>query len=435
MNKPKRFLDLFAGAGGLSEGFIKAGFIPVAHVESNKAACFTLRTRAVRHWLYQQGEYGRYLDYLRGNTSRKDLYGYVEGEDDSVLKSVIHEEISDESLERIFQRIDQLLQGEQIDLIVGGPPCQAYSVAGRARDKNRMLGDKRNYLYVYYARFLERYQPKYFLFENVKGLLSAKDEDGQLYLESMKKLFYASGYSAKEHLLDARDYDVPQNRKRIILIGKKAESFDFFTNIQFEKSIPEFTIHDILGDLPFLKAGQGDVKNVYSERQPSQHLSYLNIWSEDEAGISRSEFPITWHQARPHTEQDLEIYRRAVDQWIREQSRLAYDSLPEHLKTHKNRHAFVDRFKVVAGNLPFSHTVVAHIARDGHYYIHPDPNQNRSLTPREAARLQTFPDDYFFEGENKKPSRAAAFRQIGNAVPVLLAYKLAQRLESIWNTQ
>ena len=337
-------------------------------------------------------------------------------------------------MEQIFQLIDQLLQGEQIDLIVGGPPCQAYSVAGRARDKNRMLGDKRNFLYIYYARFLERYQPKYFVFENVKGLLSAKDEDGELYLKKMKELFNEFGYEADQDVLVANDYGVPQNRKRVILVGKRGENVDFFNQKLSEDTSNSFVINDLLNDLPVLNAGEGKVKSTCLQRKPSQHLFDMGIWSEEEIGIPHLDFPITWHQARPHTEQDLEIYRRAVAQWDKEKSRLAYDSLPEYLKTHKNRHAFVDRFKVVAGDLPFSHTVVAHIARDGHYYIHPDPKQNRSLTPREAARLQTFPDDYYFEGQSDKASRAAAFRQIGNAVPVLLAYKLAQKLESVWDS-
>ena len=142
---------------------------------------------------------------------------------------------------------------------------------------------------------------------------------------------------------------------------------------------------------------------------------------------------MTWHQARPHTEQDLEIYRIAVRRWNEGRQRLKYSTLPPHLKTHRNRVSFTDRFKVVAGDLPFAHTVVAHICKDGHYYIHPDVEQNRSITPREAARLQTFPDDYYFEGVNGRPSRTHAFRQIGNAVPVLLSRGIAAKLKERWD--
>ena len=143
--------------------------------------------------------------------------------------------------------------------------------------------------------------------------------------------------------------------------------------------------------------------------------------------------PVTWHQARPHALRDLEIYRIAVRMWNGRRQRLKYGALPSRLKTHRNGASFTDRFKVVAGDLPFAHTVVAHICKDGHYYIHPDIEQNRSITPREAARLQTFPDDYYFEGMNGRPSRTHAFRQIGNAVPVLLARGIAARLRERWD--
>lgn len=138
--------------------------------------------------------------------------------------------------------------------------------------------------------------------------------------------------------------------------------------------------------------------------------------------------PVTFHQARPHTEQDLEIYRIVVDTWNRTGTRVSYVDLPENLRTHQNTASFLDRFKVVAGNLPYAQTIVAHIARDGHYFIHPDIEQNRSITPREAARIQTFPDNYCFESKKGTPSRTLAFKQIGNAVPVCLAYHIALSL-------
>ena len=143
------------------------------------------------------------------------------------------------------------------------------------------------------------------------------------------------------------------------------------------------------------------------------------------------EMPITYYCSRTHKEQDLEIYRIAVNKWNNQHERLKYSDLPERLKTHRNQESFLDRFKVVAENEVASQTVVAHIAKDGHYYIHPSLEQNRSLTPREAARLQTFPDDYFFESVSGKPSRTDAFKQIGNAVPVRLAYVIAQQLWGI----
>jgi DNA (cytosine-5)-methyltransferase 1 len=140
---------------------------------------------------------------------------------------------------------------------------------------------------------------------------------------------------------------------------------------------------------------------------------------------------LTQHIARPHTEQDKRIYRIAVDKWNNKGQRLDYNDLPEVLKTHKNRHSFYDRFKIVAQDLNYSQTVVAHIAKDGHYYIHPDKMQNRSISVREAARLQSFPDDYYFEGVKESSNRTAAFKQIGNAVPTLMAQEIASKLKDL----
>ena len=142
--------------------------------------------------------------------------------------------------------------------------------------------------------------------------------------------------------------------------------------------------------------------------------------------------PTTLHCARPHTSQDLKIYKRVVQSWNKNRKRLSYTDLPKKLQSQNNTSSFLDRFKVVASELSYSQTVVAHISKDGHYFIHPDINQNRSLTPREVARLQTFPDNYYFESASGRPSRTAAFKQIGNAVPVLLAEKIATALLEVW---
>ncbi|MGB5157365.1 DNA cytosine methyltransferase [Desulfobacterium sp. N47] len=420
-NKQKtiRFLDLFAGAGGLSEGFIRAGFTPVAHVEADKAACFTLKTRAAYHWLKNSGRLDRYNAYLHGSITRGELYELVPKKQ---ILSVINSEIREDSLAEIFGEIDILLRGEKVDLIIGGPPCQAYSLAGRARDKNGMKGDKRNYLYVYYAEFLRRYKPKYFLFENVMGLLSAKDENCALYLSTMKKLFKEQGYETAEKIISANDYGVLQKRKRVILFGNREGKTGFFPMPEEWK--PGINVEEILKDLPFLKAGTGSVS-------PHKLKIYSGNYLYD-AGIRNGNERVTLHIARPHNVQDLEIYRIAVKKWNEHRHRLYYHDLPDNLKTHKNQTSFTDRFKVVAADLPVSHTVVAHIAKDGHYYIHPDIDQNRSITPREAARMQTFPDDYFFESASENTGRSAAFRQIGNAVPVLLAQKIAEKLWETW---
>ncbi|MBE0525023.1 MAG: DNA cytosine methyltransferase [Methanosarcinales archaeon] len=418
MNKI-RFLDVFAGAGGLSEGFIRSGYSPVAHVEVDLAACYTLKTRMAYHWLKGRGWTDAYCDYLYGKISRSELYEMVP---ESLIASVINAKIDKESLPEIFKRIDEFLDNESIDLIIGGPPCQAYSLVGRSRDKNRMKFDMRNYLYVYYAEFLKRYQPHYFVFENVSGLLSAKSLDGVSYFESMRKLFQDAGYETEYKVLSADNYGVLQKRKRVILVGRRGNETGFYPEPEIWK--PQVKVREVFQDLPELQAGNGSTLPCQLKECTGQYLY--------KAGIRNDNVPVTLHQSRPHSDQDLEIYRIAARKWNEKRERLDYNDLPERLKTHKNRSSFRDRFKVVDSDGDCSHTVVAHISKDGHYYIHPDINQNRSITPREAARLQTFPDDYFFEGMSDKPGRTAAYRQIGNAVPVLLSQKIAEKLKEVW---
>lgn len=412
-----KFLDLFAGAGGLSEGFIQAGYTPIAHVEMDVAACYTLKTRVAFHWLRANGDIELYNSYLRGEMTRNEFYTHIP---QVVLNAVLNYEISSDTIPEIFEKVDQMLGGEKLDLIIGGPPCQAYSLAGRSRSETKMVGDKRNYLYRHYAEFLRKYRPKYFVFENVLGLLSAKDEDGTLHFDNMQKLFHEYGYSTEFQPLNASDYGVLQNRKRIILIGKLGkDEKGFYPEIQ--KVTATHKVGELFCDLPSINAGGGQITPVATNHYTGKYLYNSGIKSGDLE-------PVTFHQARPNTEQDLEIYRIVVDTWNKQGTRIDYTDLPERLRTHKNTSSFLDRFKVVAGNLTCAQTVVAHISRDGHYYIHPDIRQNRSLTPREAARIQTFPDSYYFESVTGKPSRTLAYKQIGNAVPVRLAYHIAHAL-------
>lgn len=410
------FIDLFAGAGGLSEGFIRTGYDPVAHVEIDEAACFSLRTRMAYHWLKNNNQLDVYYDYLYGRISRSALYNSVPYE---IIDSVINKGINQSTLKDIFKQVDKKLSGRKLDLIVGGPPCQAYSLVGRSRDRNNMRKDDRNSLYIYYADFLKKYKPRFFVFENVIGILSAKTEKGELYFDLMRDLFKKVGYETEFKVLRAQDYGIPQQRKRVILIGRRGRKKGFYVEPEKQPN-QNLIINEIFEDLPELQAGEGTVA-------PCKIKSYSGSFLYD-AKIKSEDVPVTLHIARPNKKQDLKIYRIAVEKWNKGQMRLNYNDLPKKLKTHKNRTSFTDRFKVVAGDIPFSHTIVAHIAKDGHYYIHHDIKQNRSLTPREVARIQTFPDDYFFESVSEKTGRTAAYKQIGNAVPVLLAQKIAKRL-------
>lgn len=407
------FLDLFAGCGGLSEGFIRAGFSPVAHIEMDQAASNSLKTRMCYHWLKEHNKLTLYYDYLNKKISRNALYSSVPFE---VIDSVINEEISENTLKGMFKDIDQKLDKQKLFLIIGGPPCQAYSLIGRSCEKENMLNDKRNYLYKYYAEFLKHYKPEHFVFENVTGLLSAKDPDGNRHLDNMLQLFKSIGYESTPYILNAKEYGVPQNRRRVIILGNRKGCKKLDLNIP--KDPCKCTINELFKDLPKIYAGGNAHKYA---KCANKILSNLKI--------REKQVPLTFQMARPNTKQDLSIYKLAVEKWEQKESRLNYNDIPSSLQTHKNKSAFTDRFKVVAGNLTYSHTVVAHIAKDGHYYIHPDIEQNRSLTPREVARIQTFPDDFYFEGIKDEVCRTAAYKQIGNAVPVVLAEKIAQHIK------
>lgn len=417
-----KFLDLFAGAGGLSEGFIQAGYTPVAHVEMDKAACNTLRTRTVYHELKQSAE-GRclYERYLRGAISRKDLYSSVSAK---LFDSVIEKAIGISTIDEIFKSIDKLKGNEEIDVVIGGPPCQAYSIAGRSRIGEEIKTDERNYLFTFYVEFLKKYKPRYFVFENVTGLHSARDKHGERFFTHVLAALNSAGYQVYPHLFRTEMYGIPQKRRRVILIGCRD---DF--KLDGDISVPEsgecpLTINNLFEDLLPISAGEGQIRGDGRKSKSKLHEWLLENLIADEL------YPVTYHQSRPTNDHDKEIYRRAVEMWENGKQRFNYAvDQPKEKQTHKNTKSFLDRFKVVGGEEHSSHTVVAHITKDGHYYIHPDIHQNRSITPREAARLQTFPDNYFFESATNKDGRGSAYKQIGNAVPVMLARLIADALK------
>lgn len=403
------YIDLFAGAGGLTEGFVRSGFTSIAHLEMDEHACGTLKTRIAYHYLKANKQLDIYNNYLQEKITKEELYSEIPQEE---LDTVICDKIGSSTIGAIFDKIDNLKKNKKIDLIIGGPPCQAYSLVGRSRDSNGMKYDERNYLFRYYADFLKKYKPKYFVFENVTGLLTASN-----YFEQMKTLFESKdvGYSISWQVLDATDYGVLQKRKRVIVIGKKGTNkFEF---PELEKTDNKWKIKsDLFADLPILKPGGGK-KIMHYKTGLTSYLEKFEI-------RNGADF-VTQHITRPHNERDLSIYKIAIQKWLNNGERLNYSDLPENLKTHTNQESFLDRFKVVDPD-GCSHTVVAHIAKDGHYYIYPDLEQIRSLSVREAARIQSFPDDYYFEG-----SRSAVFRQIGNAVPPLMAKSIAGSIKKL----
>lgn len=398
------FIDLFAGASGMSEGFTKAKFNAVAHVEVNTDACKTIETRTVYHYLKSIGKLDLYYQYIKGELGRELLLKNVPEE---VKTTVFNQEINDHSISHLFKDIQK--NKSNIDLIIGGPPCQAYSLLGRHNEN--IENDPRNKLYIQYGRFLKEFRPKAFVFENVPGLLSANK--GQ-HFKNLKAYFKRLGYEVYTDKLLASDYGVVQSRKRIIIVGWRKD-YDFGFPV-IEKPYSSFTVNDAFGDLQPLKPGDGHNVSSYT-KDKSKYLDDFHIRN----GVDF----VTQHISRPHNDRDLAIYKTAILKWNKNKERLKYPDLPSELKSHKNENSFLDRFKVVNGD-GLSHTVVAHIAKDGHHYIHPDINQCRSISVREAARLQSFPDDFYFEG-----SRSAAFKQIGNAVPPLMAFAIAQKMKEL----
>lgn len=425
MSKKKfTFIDLFAGAGGLSEGFVRAGFTPIAHVEMDKYACDTLRTRAAYHYLLEKKKldvYKKYISEKKEGENGEKLWNKVPA---NVMDSVIHETISSLTIERIFHKIDSLKGEKSVDLIIGGPPCQAYSIVGRSRMGKSVEEDPRNELYKFYIKFLERYTPKMFVFENVLGLKTAKNGEP---LKDLEYLVHSIGYEMQMQIQNASEFGVLQRRQRLIIVGWKRDEVnakgDNHYYPQLEKEKNDYAVlKDLFSDLPQRKAGEGKLTEMVSYTKPLTEMRYLK-----ESGIRNGLFGFTTqHVARPHNANDREIYCLAIRQWYDKNKQLDYSKIPSHLQTHNNKKSFLDRYSVVNPD-GCCHTVVAHLSKDGHYYIYPTPNPTvetaRSITVREAARLQSFPDDYFFEG-----SRGAAFRQIGNAVPVVLAYKIAKEL-------
>lgn len=409
INKEYTFIDLFAGAGGLSEGFIQAGFRPIAHVEMNPFASKTLETRSAFYYLKSKDQLNIYYDYLKGLISRETFLGHVPAD---CLDAVICETMSDKTLLGIFSSIDKMLERRNlktIDVIVGGPPCQAYSLVGRAQSTHMevpMSEDPRNELYKLYARFLKKYQPKMFVFENVMGIESA---NGGKTWKNIQKYLKRVGYEIECYEQNARKFGVLQNRRRMIIVGWLKNSGLSYP--EFEEKRANAIVWDILNDLPELLPGE--TSSVYRSSDVSEYVRSTGLRTPDDV--------LTLHCARTNKYRDIEIYKKAIELWNQDGKRLNYNDLPDELKTHKNRSSFLDRFKVIEGNSEYCHTMLAHISKDGHYFIHPDYEQHRSITVREAARIQSFPDNYFFEGP-----RTSQFVQIGNAVPPLMAKGIAQ---------
>ena len=498
-------IDLFAGPGGLGEGFsslltdtgervFKIGL----SIEKDEHAHRTLELRA----FFRQFPHGKapdaYYDFLRGKVKREELFAQspTEASDASYeawLAELGHKSTPDDLVDR---RIRGALGGVEKWILIGGPPCQAYSLVGRSRiiggeGMAKYEGDPRHELYRQYLRILAVHRPPVFVMENVKGLLSATVKKERVFERILADLHYplaAAGlgkrddlhyrfyplvatagellghFEAEDFVIHCEDFGIPQARHRIIILGLRSDWQRKPDLLKPGKAtVP---IEQVIGDLPRLRSGLSKEPDFVESWREAVHEVVGAKWFVDGnvptdlrealvraskrvgANLSRGdhfmeakvkpECHADWfvdgrlkgvcnHETRGHIRADLHRYFFAAV-FAREfgRSPLLEDFpellLPKHqnVKAALKENKFNDRFRVQMAGRPAT-TVVSHIAKDGHYYIHYDPSQCRSLTTREAARLQTFPDNYFFEGP-----RTEQYRQVGNAVPPLLARQIAE---------
>ena len=395
--KKYTFIDLFAGCGGLSEGFYRMRFEALAHVEIDKYACETLR-------------------------KRMQFYGYSDFD-----KKVIEYDITADD---IIERIDKAVGKKKVDIIIGGPPCQAYSTAGRVRDSKGMEKDPRNFLFESYVKILEYYQPKFFVFENVTGLFTAKVRGESIF----KKVLNALGKMYKvlddpaTLLHNSADFGVPQVRKRVIIMGvrkdiDKVSVKDLYNSViktHWSPDTPEeerkgkskfITVEQAIGDLPAVEPGYDASMEAFNYPCNNSFLKRIG-----KPGVH----PLMDHIARSHNSVDRERFTYMI------QNHWTFGQLRRTMPQYEHEHArlFDNSYVVQWWDLP-SKTIIAHIHKDGFQYIHPDETQARTFTVREAARIQSFPDDFEFAG-----SRGEKYKQIGNAVPPLFAEALAKAIKA-----
>ncbi len=497
-----RVIDLFAGPGGLGEGFFSFKnendtypFEGLISVEKDLHAHATLTLRAFYRLLIKNNKpvTEEYFNYIAGKVSSPATlhteHLWEKAQSETLLLELGKDSDKDKAIFQLLKTdLDNSLD-KAPTLLIGGPPCQAYSLVGRARNKGNKAyipeDDHRHFLYKEYLATMELFSPDVFVMENVKGMLSSKINGGavfeqiiqdleecadgyQLYSLKTGELFVKGETSPKDFILCSEDYGIPQNRHRIIILGikKNLASNGLHKIISIDKA-PTITVRDAIGDLPKLRSplsNRGSLYNIdsignwtknivlgvnkliKSEKLDPQLVnnlksnlngiisSKLTFQSTNcfETPISDNEYIkfvrdsdgdlVKDHESRPHMDSDLlrYFYCSTFRETYGKNARV--DDFPEFLApAHKNWKSgkFVDRFKVQSYESTSS-TITSHISKDGHYFIHSDPIQCRSLTVREAARLQTFPDSYQFMGK-----RTNQLHQVGNAVPPLLANKIA----------
>lgn len=401
-------IDLFAGCGGLMDGFMQEGsYNTLACVEWETFPCMTLANRLEKKWHHKN--------------ANKEVVRFDIQRTDELIKGFDDEEFGK------HEGLEKLIGNNKIDVVIGGPPCQAYSLAGRIRDPHGMKDDYRNYLFESYIRILEHFKPSFFIFENVMGMLSAAP-DGTPIVDKIRKAFKDAGYNViddfKDAVFDVADFGIPQHRRRVIILGVNErlnaqlsgltkEILDMFYN----KLMPEFkansvkrTVKFAIGDLPEILPCKEIIKKDGHKfsHQPTDGNGVMN------------------HIPRFHSERDQKIFTMLAEDI--ESGRNEYvstDSLKKLYTKMTGRKSNIHKYYVLRWNEP-SNTIPAHLYKDGMRHIHPDPVQARSITVREAARLQTFADDFEFLGP-----MMAQYKMIGNAVPSDFARIIAKGLHKI----
>lgn len=489
-------IDLFAGPGGLGEGFSSLRdeknqpvFQTIMSIEKDEQAHRTLRLRSyLRKILNPDGTLPKvYLDYMKQHdeVSFQNLVSYRPEEWRQSGEEALCDTLVDGDSRLVnmaAKRVDkwQKTHGEGPLVLIGGPPCQAYSLVGRSRRKHDEYfeTDPKHTLYRCYLSFINTLKPDIFVMENVKGLLSAKHEGHGVFLRicaDMEKAGYTihslvteSPHAPRDYVVEAEQYGIPQMRHRVILLGVKNGSGIKPATLTKKRTC---TLGAALRGLPKLRSGFSERNKGWRDMNWAEHINSAakelkasgdcddltqildrvisryapkstskskiesihnryEEWYRGKFGRSRV---LTNHESRSHLASDLNRYLFCAAYAEKYGAPARLEEFPESLlPNHKNvqeakatgEYKFNDRFRVQMWGRP-STTITSHIAKDGHYYIHPDPTQCRSLTVREAARLQTFPDDYLFEG-----NRTSQYTQVGNAVPPLLAQQIASIVAS-----
>ena len=501
---PIPIIDLFAGPGGLGEGFAslkghdQQPFFEIGiSIEKTEVAHRTLMLRAAFRRLRGTDHVRHYYSFIRGEIDEATFRSIpaVAAAFEHASKEARCLELGKSDETSIDAEIRAALNGQQTWVLIGGPPCQAYSVAGRARRTNDkdFHKDEKHFLYKEYLRIIREHRPTIFVMENVKGLLSSSHAGSPMFeriiadlaspaegleyeIRSFAKRGNSDSLEPEDYLIHSERYGIPQSRHRVILLGVLKGTGAPQHHLLEPVSTP-VTVGHAIDDLPKIRSKLSKGDSLEAWRQAVQDApSYMDGWGLEieSAMIERMQSSVAkatststggafiaqeyrrphnptelqqWlldrnlggicqHESRSHMASDLARYFFAATfaEWRKYSPRLDVfppKLLPAHHNVQPNDRAgaipFKDRFRVQCKNDPAT-TVVAHIAKDGHYYIHYDPEQCRSLTVREAARLQTFPDNYFFAG-----NRTEQYTQIGNAVPPLLAYKLATIVRSLLN--